>query len=291
MSENMSVKWNDYQNTVISSFRQMRDDNNFSDVTLVGDDGCEVQAHKLILSSCSSIFQTMLKKSGKSYSFIYMRGVNTDILNAFLDYIYLGETCMSEENLEEFLAFGIDMKVHGIENIDVNPKEPQEFISFNNFNVLDDNFDIVNEMKNEPNSKIDHLMFQCNKGRCSRKFFKENRLQFHIKNKHPDVKKYECILCEHKFFTMKGLNDHQIRKACPKEKYIQCDQCDIKFESDKKLLNHKESKHKQFYICKYCDAKLETYDMYRSHQKSCSNIKRKYMNKKNVEYMPTAYFV
>ena len=177
----MSIKWSDYQNTVLSAFKQLRDNSDLSDVTLVGDDGCQVQAHKIVLSSCSLFFGNMLNNSEKSQSFVYMRGVKENILNSLVDYIYHGETCIPEENLEEFLAFGIDMKLQGIENIDLDRKEPQEFISLGNFKAKEENMDSVTDTKEEVKIK-ETFKFHCPKGRCRRKFFREKRLKLHIQN-------------------------------------------------------------------------------------------------------------
>ena len=275
----MSIKWSDYQNTVISAFKQLRKNSDLSDVTLVGDDGCQVQAHKIVLSSCSIFFQNMLKNSEKSQSFVYMRGVKEIILNSLVDYIYHGETCIPEENLEEFLAFGIDMKLQGIENIDIDPREPQDFVSFDNFKAKEENMDTVNKIKKELKNK-ETFKFHCPRGRCRRQFFREKRLRIHIQNSHPDERKFDCGYCELKFFTMKGVNSHQSKKLCKKDKNLQCDLCEHKVDSEKRLLSHKESRHKEFYICKLCDSKWGTYDLYRSHQKSC--CRKKYKNKSPI---------
>ena len=44
------LKWNDFQETIGISFRDLRDDKDFSDVTLACED-LELETHKVILSS------------------------------------------------------------------------------------------------------------------------------------------------------------------------------------------------------------------------------------------------
>ena len=51
MTEKLCLKWNDFQENVSSAFVSLREDNEFSDVTLVGEDGQQVEAHKVILAA------------------------------------------------------------------------------------------------------------------------------------------------------------------------------------------------------------------------------------------------
>ena len=44
----------------------------FTDVTLVSDDQKQIQAHKVILSYCSSVFKTMIKDNPHPMPLIYM---------------------------------------------------------------------------------------------------------------------------------------------------------------------------------------------------------------------------
>ena len=52
--EKFSLKWNDFHSNVSKSFQSLRNKEDFSDVTLVGDDFKQIAAHKIILSSCSA---------------------------------------------------------------------------------------------------------------------------------------------------------------------------------------------------------------------------------------------
>ena len=50
------VKWGEFQPFISNSVRSLREVGDFTDVTLVCEDG-ELQAHRVILSACSSFFQ------------------------------------------------------------------------------------------------------------------------------------------------------------------------------------------------------------------------------------------
>ena len=50
-SEKLCLQWNDFQENINSSFKQLRNNEELSDVTLVSDDGGYVGAHKVVLAS------------------------------------------------------------------------------------------------------------------------------------------------------------------------------------------------------------------------------------------------
>ena len=77
MSDKFSLKWNDFQTTVSSSFKTFRQEEDFCDVTLVSDDEVQMSAHKLILSACSSFFKSILKKNPHSSPLLYLSGVDS----------------------------------------------------------------------------------------------------------------------------------------------------------------------------------------------------------------------
>ena len=56
MSEIICIQWSDFQENIKNAFGNLRKNNDFTDVTLVCEDG-ELEAHRIILSACSSFFQ------------------------------------------------------------------------------------------------------------------------------------------------------------------------------------------------------------------------------------------
>ena len=57
MSEQLCLQWNDFKKNVNSAFKSLRNDREFTDVTLVCEDGQQMEAHKVILASSSPFFQ------------------------------------------------------------------------------------------------------------------------------------------------------------------------------------------------------------------------------------------
>ena len=91
MSEKLCLKWNDFQENVNAAFGNLREDNEFADVTLACEDGQQIEAHKVILAASSPFFQSLLKRNRHQHPLIYMRGVKSENLLAVVDFLYRGE--------------------------------------------------------------------------------------------------------------------------------------------------------------------------------------------------------
>ena len=61
-SEKFCLKWNDFQENTTTTFRSLRDANEFSDVTLACEDGQQVEGHKVVLAASSPFFQNVFRK-------------------------------------------------------------------------------------------------------------------------------------------------------------------------------------------------------------------------------------
>ena len=91
MSEKLCLQWNDFQDNIKIAFGNLREDNDFADVTLACEDGQQVEAHKVILAASSPFFQKLLGRNKHSHPLIYMRGMKSDDLLAIVDFLYRGE--------------------------------------------------------------------------------------------------------------------------------------------------------------------------------------------------------
>ena len=61
--EKLCLQWNDFKKNVTSAFGDLRQDKEFTDVTLACEDGQQVEAHKVVLLASSPFFQNILKKN------------------------------------------------------------------------------------------------------------------------------------------------------------------------------------------------------------------------------------
>ena len=116
MSDKFQLKWNDFSTNVVRSFSSLRNDTDFSDVTLVSDDQKHISAHKVVLSTCSSYFKNLLKDKNQSpYKvMLCLENVKSTELGEILDYIYNGEVKVFEHELERFLAVAQRFQLDGL---------------------------------------------------------------------------------------------------------------------------------------------------------------------------------
>merc|ERR1712126_199152 len=109
-----SLKWNDFQTNVSSSFSKLRKERDFFDVTLVSDDEVHISSHKVVLSASSDFFKNILRKSSHSSPMIYLSGVKSKELNFVMDYIYEGEVQIYQADLDSFLDIAQKLKIDGL---------------------------------------------------------------------------------------------------------------------------------------------------------------------------------
>lgn len=65
-----ALKWNDFHSSILNSFRHLKDESDFIDVTIACD-GSSFAAHKVVLSACSPYFRSLLKVRS-TYSILQM---------------------------------------------------------------------------------------------------------------------------------------------------------------------------------------------------------------------------
>ena len=114
MSEKLRLQWNDFKDNINSTFGSLREDVDFADVTLVCEDGQQVEAHKVVLAGSSPFFQNLLKRNKHPHPLVYMRSVNFENLLAIIDFLYLGETNIFQEHLDSFLAIAEELQLKGL---------------------------------------------------------------------------------------------------------------------------------------------------------------------------------
>ena len=112
-SEKFCLKWNDFERNISLSFREIREENDFFDVTLACDDK-QIRAHKLILSACSPFFKDVLRKNPHQHPLLYLRGIKFRDIQSILQFMYHGEVNVAQEDLNSFLSISEELKVKGL---------------------------------------------------------------------------------------------------------------------------------------------------------------------------------
>ena len=96
--EKFCLRWNEFEENISTAFKELKDDEDFFDVTLACDDN-QIKAHKVILSACSPFFKSVLKKNPHQHPLLYLKGVRYEDINSVLNFMYHGEVNVAQEEL------------------------------------------------------------------------------------------------------------------------------------------------------------------------------------------------
>ena len=110
------MSWSDFQKSTTGFMSESRLNSDFTDVTLVCNDGefTQVTAHKIILAAGSVFFESLLRRQiSQACPLIYLRGVEMVELETILSFLYTGEASVQKARLEKFLAVANDLGVKG----------------------------------------------------------------------------------------------------------------------------------------------------------------------------------
>lgn len=91
----------------------MRDEEDLVDITFACE-GKKIGAHKLVLYSCSPYFKDLLKDNKSQHPIFFFHDVKYDVLKAILEYMYLGEVHISNENLKDFIRVAETLQIRGL---------------------------------------------------------------------------------------------------------------------------------------------------------------------------------
>ena len=115
-SEDFCLRWNSFESNISGSFRELREDSEFLDVTLCCDNGIDiVQAHKVILAACSPFFRKILShQKTQQNPFLYLKGICLKDLQIAIKFMYHGEVNIARESLNNFLEVAEDLEIKGV---------------------------------------------------------------------------------------------------------------------------------------------------------------------------------
>lgn len=112
--DNYCLKWNDYEKKYVETFRDLRDDEYFTDVTLATE-GYSVKAHRVILSACSNYFHAILKNmSPWQHPVLLLQDVQATDLTSLMDFMYFGQVSVNQDSLQSFLRVAKKLKIKGL---------------------------------------------------------------------------------------------------------------------------------------------------------------------------------
>lgn len=222
-----SLSWHSYSEDLRNTLGDLFSSENFSDVTLVCDGMKKIKAHKNILWACSPVLKDILELDLSNNAIIYLRGVRHSIMESIIQFIYLGEVSLKEDDINELLFVAKDLKIRQLNETKVNDdftakifdKEEEAFgrnpidipikeeISLDNSDqsdqLQDSKPDIKVLEKNDGTQSV--KSFQC--PNCHYQSNKLSNVKQHIKSLHERIK-YPCNQCDKKLHSPSGLRLH-----------------------------------------------------------------------------------
>ena len=248
MVEKVNFSWNNFSIHTSELLSELSNNLKFSDVTLICDDLTQIRAHKFILTACSSVFKRIL--DNEIHGCLYLRGIPKQIMMPLLQFMYLGETSIQQDTIQELLNVAKELEI----------KELGTYL--NMLKVKDTQIDEIIEETFQDNTTNEDQMNKDNKKKysCQQCDFQTtflSNLKLHTQAKHEGVT-YKCQECQYEATQPGALKTHveyrHIGIRYP------CKQCSHKATTMGNLKLHVQSKHDRItYSCDLCEyqSKLE----------------------------------
>jgi len=116
------VSWGGFQRNIKTTFADLADEKDFTDVTLVCDKDMQISAHKVVLSANSLFFKQILLRNPHQNPLIYLRNVHPTDLTALVHFMYYGEVKIKESDLQAFLKLSEELDIKGLPEFFMQPE-------------------------------------------------------------------------------------------------------------------------------------------------------------------------
>ena len=111
------------ESDILNTRRELFHRKKFADVTLVSDELVKFPAHRTVLASASTIFDSLLEINTEQSPVLFLKGVSQNILEAILQFVYIGETSVRADQVAEFSEISKDLGISLSFNIQGVPKK------------------------------------------------------------------------------------------------------------------------------------------------------------------------
>ena len=233
--EVLCLQWNEFQTNLRSSFKDLRNSVDFSDVTLVCEDQKQILAHKVVLSSGSSFFKSIFSVNPHPRPLLYLRVKFSD-LQAIVRFVYTGQCKVGRDELDRFLEIANNLEIVGIANEeDIKVSELPNHDDLENANdeadakvISESVFENLNEQTDVERACGNNI-----KGKNNDTTREEERDNLNgIKREPKEKTGISCNECKQIFATQSDLTEHMSKEHLSYGYQI--------FSADKSLSSHKK---------------------------------------------------
>ena len=247
-SEKLCLKWIDFQENLNSAFGRFRSDQDFADVTLVCEDGTQIETHKMVLASSSPFFMEILKKNKHPHPMIYMRGLRSDHMVAMVDFLYFGEANVDQERLETFLGLAEELKLKGLRVAGEHNKHEQETKPLPTEMKFEQKIEQEDLTSNNTNAKLDPSSNSLASAEAGQKDEKFKSLMTHKPLTHnltgsQRLSAWVCNVCGKEDLNKSNIKTHIEAIHITSGLSYPCDVCGRASKTKQALRMHKSRRH------------------------------------------------
>ena len=162
-----NLSWPKFTSCFTSSFKQLSENDLFSDITLICEQNKQLKAHKVILGACSTFFRNILAHLPQHPSYLYLDGMSYQDLRDAVRFMYLGEVRVEKKNLDTFMLVCKKLEILGLtgENLaSINDNSTLEEVDKDDEanespeeNVKVENHDHSEELDDDENVHLDEI--------------------------------------------------------------------------------------------------------------------------------------
>ena len=272
------ISWRDFPSHLGSTFQDLQSEGTFTDVTLVSDDQAQIQAHKIVLSASSRVLKTILLNNPHSHPLIYLKGFKKKELQSLLQFMYLGETNINQDSINEFMEKARDLEVKDLIRDAESDNEYKD--GSGDAQSIDHSDSYLDEQIDSPFKDVSNIVEHDDDDLNSFdvddiKLSPYNDSLDKSKRSNDGKKQYSCDKCEYWTTYKQLLQRHQMNKH--EGVSYPCNECDLKYADPRTLKMHQSTKHQGvMYECDQCSYSASRPDSLRYHKTAIHNEGIKY---------------
>ena len=87
-NDKFCLSWNSFEENIRTSYKELKQERDFCDVTVACEEDFALEAHKVVLSSCSSFFKNLLRRhQTHRHPLLFLRGVKQADLESLINFM------------------------------------------------------------------------------------------------------------------------------------------------------------------------------------------------------------
>ena len=125
----VKLNWDTASAQMLTSLKEIWADEGFLNITLAFEDESVIHTNRTLLAAISPVMRSFLKGDNTPNSKLLMFGMESSMVRALLDFIFIEEICIEQEKLDLFFRTASKLKVNGFMEGKSNKKQHCDVVS------------------------------------------------------------------------------------------------------------------------------------------------------------------